>query len=46
MTYVFKKDLSNLMNLHKQLKVMLDKSTAYDVLAEGMYFLGQKPVKF
>ena len=46
MTYGFKNDLSNLMNLHEQFKVMLDKSTVYDALAEGMYFFGQKPVKF
>ena len=25
---------------------MLDKSTAYNALAEGMYFFGQKPIKF
>ena len=25
---------------------MLDKSTLYNVLAEGIYFFGQKPIKF
>ena len=25
---------------------MLDKSTVYNILAEGMYFFGQKPIKF
>ena len=27
---------------HKKLKVMLDKSYVHNVLAEGMYFFGQK----
>ena len=27
---------------HQQLNVMLDKSSAYNVLAEGMYFFGQE----
>ena len=40
MTYGFKIDIYKEFGefSHKQLKVMLDKSSAYDVLAEGMYF--------
>ena len=39
MTYGFKNDISHLVNFHK---VVLDKSSVYNVLAEGMYFFGQK----
>ena len=39
MTYDFKNDIRNLMNFHIKLKVMLDKSSVYNVSAEGMCFL-------
>ena len=39
-TYGFKNDIYKEFGefLHKQLKLMLDKSSVYNVLAEGMYF--------
>ena len=43
MTYGFKNDISNLVNLHTS---SLDKSTIYNVLAEGMHFLDKKPSNF
>ena len=47
MTYGFKNGISNLVNFHtRQLKVMLDKSSEYNVLAEGMYFLDKSPSNF
>ena len=37
MTHCFKSDISDLVNFHtKQLKVMLDKSSVYYGLTEGM----------
>ena len=42
MAYGFKNDISNLVNLER----MLDKSTVYNVLAEGMYVLDKSPKTF
>ena len=46
MTYGFKNGINNLVNFLKLLKVMLDKSSVYNVLAEGMYFLDKNPSNF
>ena len=42
MTCDFENDIKNLMNFHIKLKVMLDKSSVYNVSAEGMCFLDRR----